>query len=68
MVSGLSTIPFRTFALAIFLGKAVMIFVLAFIGHDLEALVEQPWRLVLVVAVIVGLWFGGKRLEVRYKL
>ncbi|ANE46991.1 hypothetical protein SY83_12690 [Paenibacillus swuensis] len=68
IVSGLSTVTFQTFALAILCGKAVMIFIIAFLGHDIPSLLQQPWRLVLVGGAVTALWWGGKKLEARYKL
>lgn len=66
IASGMSKIPLRTFLIAIALGKAVMIFTLSFLGHDLRALVEHPWRLILAGLILVVLWFAGKKLESRY--
>jgi uncharacterized membrane protein YdjX (TVP38/TMEM64 family) len=64
--AGLSNMPLHTFMTAIILGKAVMIFMLSFIGYDLQAMVDQPWRIVVAAAVLVLMWFGGKKLEARY--
>lgn len=66
IASGLSNIPLHTFLTAILLGKGVMIFTLSFLGHDLQAMVEQPWRIALAVAVLVVLWLGGRKLESRF--
>ncbi|MBB6678663.1 TVP38/TMEM64 family protein [Cohnella lubricantis] len=66
IASGMSKIPLHTFLIAIVLGKAVMIFTLSFLGHDLRALVEHPWRLIVAGVVLVALWFAGKKLESRY--
>ncbi|MFD2613838.1 TVP38/TMEM64 family protein [Paenibacillus gansuensis] len=68
VVAGLSTVSIRTFAMAVLSGKAVMIFVIAFLGHDIPSLIRHPWQLVIVCAVIAGLWYGGKKLEAKYKL
>ncbi len=66
IASGLSNMAFHTFFTAILLGKAVMIFTLSFLGHDLEALVHEPWRLALAAGVLAVFWFIGKKLESRY--
>ncbi|MBB6730102.1 TVP38/TMEM64 family protein [Cohnella zeiphila] len=66
IASGMSKIPLHTFLIAIMLGKAVMIFTLSFLGHDLRALAEHPSRLVIALAILVFLWFIGKKLESRY--
>jgi uncharacterized membrane protein YdjX (TVP38/TMEM64 family) len=67
-VSGLSSVSFRTFSLAIVCGKAVMIFMIAFIGYDLPSIISKPWKLGLVCLLIAALWFGGKKVEQRYRL
>ncbi len=66
IASGMSKLPLHTFLIAIAMGKAVMIITLSFIGHDLRALVDHPWRLVVAGLVLVVLWLAGKRLESRY--
>lgn len=60
VVSGMSDLPFKTFFLAILLGKSVMLFIVSFIGHDLGAFYEDPWKLLLVAAAIGVLWWLGK--------
>ncbi|WP_243385793.1 TVP38/TMEM64 family protein [Bacillus kexueae] len=65
VVAGLSRINVWQFMLAAICGKAVMIFMMSYIGHDLRALVEQPFRTVVVIAVVIILWFIGKRIESR---
>lgn len=66
IASGLSKVPLHTFLTAILLGKAVMIFTLSFLGHDLSAMADNPWRIVMAVATISLLWLGGRKLEARY--
>ncbi|ALS30120.1 hypothetical protein IJ21_47580 [Paenibacillus sp. 32O-W] len=66
IVSGLSTIPFPTFLIAVALGKAVMIFSVSLLSFDIGNLLQEPWRIALTAAVIVAMWYGGKRLEARY--
>lgn len=66
LASGLSTVRFGTFALAILMGKAVMIFSVSFLSFDITELANQPWRIVTAVVVIAAMWFGGKKLEARY--
>ncbi|WP_130605322.1 TVP38/TMEM64 family protein [Cohnella abietis] len=64
--SGLSKIPIHTFLTAMILGKAVMIFTLSFMGHDLQALVNNPWRIVFAIGGMMLLWLGGRKLEGRF--
>ncbi len=64
--AGLSNMPLHSFMTAIMLGKAVMIFLLSFLGSDLGAMIEQPWRIVVAMMVLAAMWYGGKKLETRY--
>ncbi|MFD0672503.1 TVP38/TMEM64 family protein [Cohnella sp. GCM10027633] len=66
IASGLSKIPLHTFLTAVLLGKAVMIFMLSFLGHDINAMIENPWRIVMAVAVLLLMWIGGRKLEARF--
>jgi len=66
VASGMSRIPFHTFLIAMGLGKAVMTFILSFLGHDLQAMVDNPWRIAMAIAVVFLLWLGGRKLENRY--
>ncbi|MFC5699724.1 TVP38/TMEM64 family protein [Cohnella faecalis] len=65
--AGLSRMPLHTFLVSIVLGKAVMIFTLSFLGHDLRAMVDHPWRIAAAVVVLIALWLGGRKLEARYE-
>jgi uncharacterized membrane protein YdjX (TVP38/TMEM64 family) len=66
IVSGFSKIPFRTFVLATVLGKAVMILSISLISFNISSFREEPWRIFVTCAVIIIMWFGGKKLESRY--
>jgi uncharacterized membrane protein YdjX (TVP38/TMEM64 family) len=66
IASGLSKVPLHTFLTAMLLGKAVMIFTLSFLGHDLQAMADQPWRILLAVGILLVLWLGGRKLEARF--
>nr|WP_183602811.1 TVP38/TMEM64 family protein [Paenibacillus phyllosphaerae] len=68
IVSGIGNVPFRSFVLAILLGKAVMIFGVSVLSFDIADLAEEPWRAVLAVVLVFVMWFGGKKLESHYKL
>ncbi|RAP74473.1 TVP38/TMEM64 family protein [Paenibacillus montanisoli] len=68
VVSGLSGISFGSFALAILLGKAVMILSVSLLSFNIGDLTEQPWRILLIIVLLVVMWFGGKKLESRYHL
>jgi len=64
--SGLSRIPLHTFLIAMALGKAVMIFMLSFLGHDLQAMADHPWRIATAVGMVLVLWIAGRKLENQY--
>lgn len=64
--AGMSKIKLHTFLVAVLLGKAVMIFMLSFLGHDLNAMIENPWRIVMAIAILVLLWLAGRKLEARF--
>lgn len=66
IAGGLSKIPLHTFFTAMALGKAVMTFGLSFLGHDLQSMIDQPWRIILAIAILVLLWLAGRKLEARF--
>lgn len=65
VVAGLSRVGALQFMTAAAMGKLVMIFMISFIGYDLHALITQPVRMVIAIAVIAALWYAGKRIERR---
>ncbi|MGZ9585503.1 TVP38/TMEM64 family protein [Paenibacillus marinisediminis] len=67
VASGISTVPFSTFVTAVAAGKAVMIFMIAFIGNEWQTFIHHPWRILLAVLVLWLLWMIGKKVENRYQ-
>lgn len=67
IVAGISRISFHQYMLAVFAGKAAMIFIISFIGHDIISLIKQPIRTVIALVIIAVLWYVGKILEQRLK-
>ncbi len=67
IVAGLSRINIYQYMLAVIGGKAVMIFIMSFIGYDIVALIKQPIRTALVLVAIGILWYVGKIIEGRLK-
>jgi len=65
IVAGLSNVSIGQYLLAVVAGKMVMIFTISFVGYDLNALVNQPVRTIIVTFIIFLLWYVGKRIEVR---
>lgn len=66
IASGISTVSATTFTIAVMAGKSVMIFMVAFIGHDWQAFIQQPWRILIAAVVLWLLWLAGKKMENRY--
>lgn len=65
VVAGLSTIPLKQYLFAVFCGKAVMLFILSFIGNDIYSFVREPKKSIIVAIVLIILWVIGKFLEKR---
>lgn len=63
VVAGISRIHFLTFAMAVFLGKAIMIFTISFVGSSLTEFASNPIRTVIIGTCIVLFWLLGKRIE-----
>ncbi len=66
ILAGLSSIPFHTYFWATVMGKAIMIFILSYIGADFFELWAQPWKLLLAAVLILSLWLAGKKVEKSY--
>lgn len=65
IVAGLSKISIYPFILAVFLGKAVMIFSISYIGSSVMEFAQNPVRTITVGIGIVIFWIFGKYLERR---
>ncbi|MBO0993642.1 TVP38/TMEM64 family protein [Bacillus sp. SD088] len=63
IVAGISKISVYQYMIAVIGGKAVMIFILSFIGYDIISLITQPIRTAIVLVIITILWFIGKQIE-----
>lgn len=63
IVAGISKISIYQYMIAVFAGKAVMIFTLSFIGYDIISLIKQPVRTAIVLVIITILLFIGKQIE-----
>ncbi|WP_414054081.1 TVP38/TMEM64 family protein [Macrococcus equi] len=63
VVAGLSTVSIRRYLIAVLLGKAIMLFMLSFIGSDIYSFVREPKKSIIVAIVLLLLWFTGKLLE-----
>jgi len=65
VVSGLSKISTHQFILAVFFGKSVMIFSIAYIGSSLTEFATNPFKTIGVGIGAVLFWILGKQLEKR---
>lgn len=65
VVAGLSKVNIYQFILAVFLGKAVMIFSIAYVGSSIIEFARNPLKTVIVLICIILFWLFGKYLERR---
>ncbi|MGX4583650.1 TVP38/TMEM64 family protein [Paenibacillus chitinolyticus] len=63
VAAALSRVEKMIFLPAIVAGKAVMVFTMAFVGYDIMSFIRQPWKFLIVLAVIGLLWLLGKKFE-----
>ncbi|WP_079709131.1 TVP38/TMEM64 family protein [Paraliobacillus ryukyuensis] len=62
-VAGLSKINIYQFALAVLLGKAVMIFSIAYVGSSIASFAQNPIKTIIVGISISLFWVIGKVIE-----
>lgn len=65
VVAGLSKVNIYQFILAVFLGKAVMIFSIAYVGNGILEFARNPMKTIVITICIVLFWIFGKYLETR---
>lgn len=65
VVAGLSRINVFTFSLAVFMGKAVMIFSVSYIGSSILEFADNPMKTVYVCVGISLFWILGKIIETK---
>ncbi|MEK4353721.1 TVP38/TMEM64 family protein [Paenibacillus sp. FSL R5-0475] len=66
MAAGLAGMRFRSYLLALTVGKAIMVFAVSYIGNDLERFIRQPWEIIYILVFIgLSLW-GVKAIEARF--
>ncbi|WP_339228813.1 TVP38/TMEM64 family protein [Oceanobacillus sp. FSL K6-2867] len=63
VVAGLSKVSTHQFILAVFLGKAVMIFSISYVGSSIMEFAKNPVRTIVVGIGIFLFWILGKYLE-----
>lgn len=65
VVAGLSKISTQQFILAVFLGKSVMIFSIAYIGSSIFEFAKNPVKTIVIGVCIILFWGIGKYIEKR---
>lgn len=65
IVAGLSNIRIQQFILAVLLGKAVMIFSIAYVGDSIMSFAQNPTKTIIVAVCITLFWIVGKYVEKR---
>jgi uncharacterized membrane protein YdjX (TVP38/TMEM64 family) len=66
MAAGVARMRIRSFLIAVLFGKAIMVFSVSYIGHDLERFIRNPVEIVYVLLFIgISLWIS-KRIEARF--
>lgn len=65
IVAGMSNVSRQQFFLAVLLGKAVMIFSIAYIGTSALEFAKNPVKTIVVSTIIIVFWMVGKLLEKR---
>ncbi|MFD2208454.1 TVP38/TMEM64 family protein [Virgibacillus halophilus] len=65
VVAGLSKINFKQFALAVLLGKTVMIFSIAYVGSSITSFAKNPVKTTVIGICILLFWIFGKFIERR---
>ncbi|RKQ31302.1 TVP38/TMEM64 family protein [Oceanobacillus halophilus] len=65
VVAGLSKVSVQQFALAVLLGKSVMIFSISYVGSSIMEFAENPMKTIIVLIIIGLFWMIGKLIEKR---
>ncbi|MFC2949963.1 TVP38/TMEM64 family protein [Virgibacillus sediminis] len=63
VVAGLSKVSIYQFILAVMLGKAVMIFSIAYVGSNVMEFAQNPVKTIVVISCIGLFWMIGKYVE-----
>jgi uncharacterized membrane protein YdjX (TVP38/TMEM64 family) len=66
IAAAIARMRFASFAIAVAFGKAVMVFVVSYVGHDVQQYVREPIRLVYVVLLVAVSLYASKKLEARF--
>jgi uncharacterized membrane protein YdjX (TVP38/TMEM64 family) len=66
MAAGMARMRLRSFLIAIFFGKAIMVLSVSYIGYDLSRFMRNPFEIIYVLVFIgASLWIS-KKIEQRF--
>jgi uncharacterized membrane protein YdjX (TVP38/TMEM64 family) len=66
MAAGMARMRLKSFLIAIFFGKAIMVLSVSYIGYDLSRFMRNPFEIIYVLLFIgVSLWIS-KKIEKRF--
>ncbi|WP_328591279.1 TVP38/TMEM64 family protein [Paenibacillus albiflavus] len=63
LAAALVLMPFRSFMIAIIFGKAIMVFMVSFIGYDIKQFIESPLKLLYVLIFALISWYVCRKVE-----
>lgn len=66
IVASLSHIKAHVYLYALFASKLIMIGLIGWLGSDITTLFTNPFRLIIVILIIVLMWFIGHRIEKHF--
>ncbi|WP_123043798.1 TVP38/TMEM64 family protein [Cohnella candidum] len=66
MAAAAARMSFRSFLIAIVFGKAIMVFAVSIIGHDVGRFIERPAELIYVVLFVGVSLYISKKIERRF--
>ncbi|MCY9531907.1 TVP38/TMEM64 family protein [Paenibacillus alvei] len=66
MVAAVARMRIRSFFIAILFGKALMVFSVSYIGHDIQRFIDHPLQLIFVVLFIGLSLLISKKIETRF--
>lgn len=66
VAAGLARMPLRSFLLAVTCGKAFMVLIVSYIGHDVYRFIHHPIELVYIVLLVAVSLFVIKKAEARF--
>lgn len=66
LVAGIAKMPIRSYMLAIALGKALMVFIVSFFGHDIVRMIQNPEQLIYIgLFIAISIWIS-KKIEAKF--